>query len=139
MLGIRQDVDAVMQAIGSRAKSRIALERKDSFRLDLRGVVLPNTQLLNADLSYAYFHHSNLSGANIANTDLSDAFFNYANLSRAEFRYVNFTRTRLFYADLKCAFLQDANLPGGNSITRTCQERISCELTYPGRTFRTQS
>ena len=114
LLGIRQDVDAVMQAIGSRAKSRIALERKDSFRLDLRGALLPQAQLLNADLSAARFHHSNLSGANIANTDLSDAFFNYANLSRAEFRNGNFTRTRLFHANLKCAILQDTDLSMGD-------------------------
>ena len=110
-LGIRQDVDAVMQAFGSRAKSRIELERKDSFKLDLRGAVLPKTQLLNADLSNAYFHRSNLSGAYFANTDLSDALFDYADLSRAEFRNVNFTRTRLWAANLSGAMLQDADLP----------------------------
>ena len=110
---IRPDVHAVMQEISSRAESEIALERKDGFRLDFQGAVLPQAQLLNANLSNAYFNRSNLSGANIANTDLSDAIFDYANLSEAEFRYVNFTGTRLRHANLKCAKLQDANVPRG--------------------------
>ena len=41
LLGIRPDVEAAMKAIGSRGKSRIALEQKDNFRLDLRGAKLP--------------------------------------------------------------------------------------------------
>ena len=112
LLGIRQDIEAVMEAIGSRAKSRIALERKTGFKLDLRGANLPNAQFLNADLSNAFFHHSKLSGAYFANADLSDAFFTSADLSRAEFRKVNFTRTRLWSANLSCAMLQDTDLSG---------------------------
>ena len=37
LVGIRQDVEAIMEAIGSRAQSRIDIERKEDFRLDLRG------------------------------------------------------------------------------------------------------
>ena len=111
LLGIRQDVEAIMQAIGSRSKLRIALEREVEFRLDLRGVDLHGAQLLDADLSHAMFHHAHLSNVNFANTDLTDSFLSYADLSQAEFHDVNFTRTRLWSANLSGAMLQDADLP----------------------------
>ena len=111
LLGIRQDVGAIMQAIGSRSKLRIALERELEFRLDLRGVDLRGAQLLDADLSHAMFHHAHLSNVNFANTDLTDSFLSYADMSQAEFHDVGFTRTRLWSANLSGAMLQDADLP----------------------------
>ena len=113
-LGIRQDVEAVMQMIGSRAKSRITLERIADFKLDLRGADLPKAQFLDADLSNIMFHNSNLSGANFANTDLTDSFLSYSDLSQAEFHDVNFTRARLWSANLAGANLQDADLSRRN-------------------------
>ena len=110
LLGIRQDVDAIMQAIGSRSKLRIALEREVDFRLDLRGADLCGGQLLDADLSRAMFHHARLSKVNFANTDLTDSFLSHADLSQATFYNMNFTRTRLEFADLSGAMLQDADL-----------------------------
>ena len=110
LLGIRQDVEAVMDAIGSRAESGIALERKAGFSLDLRGVDLPKAQFLDANLSNAMFHHSNLSGTNFANTNLSDALFNFADLSGATFQSMNFTRTRLSSVNLSGAMLEDEDL-----------------------------
>ena len=110
LLGNRQDVEAVIQMIGSRAKSRIALERIANFNLDMRGADLPTAQFLGADLSNAMFHNSNLSGANFANTDLTDCFLSYSDLSQAQFHNVTFTRTRLGSANLSGAMLQDADL-----------------------------
>ena len=110
LLGIRQDVEAVMQIIDSRAKSRIELERNADFRLDLRGANLPTAQFLDADLSKAMFHKSNLSDANFANTDLTNSFLPYSDLSQAQFHNVNFTRTRLWSVNLSGAMLQDADL-----------------------------
>ena len=110
LLGIRQDVEAVMDAIGSRGRSRIALEREADFRLDLRGTDLPGAQFLGFDLSKGYFHHSNLTSANFANTDLSDAFFTAADLSQARFYKMNFLRTRFGRANLSGAIFEDADL-----------------------------
>ena len=110
LLGIRQDVEAVIQMIGSRAKLRITLERIADFKLDLRGTDLPTAQFLGADLSNAMFHNSNLSGANFANTDLTDSPLSYSDLSQAQFYNVTFTRTRLWSANLSDAMLQDADL-----------------------------
>ena len=111
LLGIRQDVEAVMQILGSRAKSRIELERNADFRLDLRGANLPTAQFLDADLSKAMFHNSNLSGANFANTDLTDSFLPYSDLSQARFHNVTFAGTLLWFVNLSGAMLQDADLP----------------------------
>ena len=107
LLGIRQDMEAVLEAICSRDKSRIALERREDFRLDLRGATLPGVQLLNADLSNAMFHHAEMPGANIANTDLTDAFFTSANLSQASLYRMKFKGTRFGSANLSGALLQD--------------------------------
>ena len=114
LLGIRQDVEAVMRMIGSRDKGRITLEREGDFRLDLKGADLATAQLLDADLSNAMLHYSNLSGANFANTDLTDSFLSYSNLSRAQFHNVDFTRTRLGSANLSGALLQYADLSRGD-------------------------
>ena len=112
LTGIRQDVESVMEAIGSRARMGIALEGSGDFRLDLRGAYLGEAEILDADLSNAMFHYSNLSGVNFANTNLTDAFFNNANLARARFRDVNFTRTRIWSANLSDVMLQDVGMAG---------------------------
>ncbi len=114
LLGIRQDVEAVMQMIGSRDKSRVTVEQIGGFRLDLRGANLSAAEFLDADLSGALFHNSNLCGANFANTDLADSFLSCSDLSQAQFHNVSFSRTRLRSADLSGALLQDADLPGTN-------------------------
>lgn len=125
-LGLRQDVESVMGAIGSRYSMGIALERKADYRLDLRGADLREAQILNADLSGAFFHHSDLSGTYVAGADLTEAFFAGADLSRARFLDVRFTGAHLSWADLSGAMLQDAemvkmsfdnaNLSGANLI-----------------------
>jgi len=111
LLGIRQDLEAIMQAIGSRSRLQKALEREVEFRLDLKGADLRGAQLLDSDLARAMFHHARLCNVNFANTDLTDSFLSFADLSHAEFHDVNFTRTRLWSADLSGAMLQDAKLP----------------------------
>ena len=127
-----------MQMIGSRAKSRIALEQKADFRLDLRGADLPTAQFLGADLSNAMFHNSNLSGANFANTDLTDSFLSYSDLSQAQFHNVTFTRTRLCSANLSGAMLQEADLSWTSFHNANPSGRISSEPIYPRRSFKMQ-
>ncbi len=61
----RADVQAVMDAIGSRSKFGIAMERKIGFVVDLNG----------ADLSWTYLEKADLSNANLTFTNLSHAVF----------------------------------------------------------------
>ena len=61
---LREDVQAVITAIGARSGECLMIERTFNFRLDLRG----------ANLSFGRF-----SGANLANGDLTDAVLIQAN------------------------------------------------------------
>ena len=107
-LGIRQDVQSVMEAIGQRTETQKALERGAEFKLDLRGAELSEAQIKDADLSNATFHRSNLCGAYFANTDLTYAIFADTDLSSAQFYDVDFTGMRLWSANLSGAMLQNA-------------------------------
>ena len=112
--GFRQDVVAIVEAICARSQEGMAIERKEDFKLDFRNADLLGAQLLNADLSNAWFNGANLSGANIADTNLTDAFFTETNLSEAQFHQVNFTRTRLQSTNLRRASLERAELTNTN-------------------------
>ena len=61
---LREDVKAVMEAIATRSKKGIELERDAEFWLDLRGAKLGGLDLMN-------FKEVNLSGANLSRADLS--------------------------------------------------------------------
>ena len=110
MLGLRQDLEAIILAIKSRSKSGISLERKEDFRLDLRGAVLPGIQFLDLDLSNSFLHHAKLPNANIANTNLSGAIFDYADLREATLYKVKLRGTRFYYANLSGARFNDMDL-----------------------------
>ncbi len=89
---VREDVQAVMAAIGSRRMRQLELERDANFKLDLR----------YADLSSLWLEKANLSDAKLWDVNLCMAMPFGANLSGAE----------LWYADLSGANLDNANLSG---------------------------
>lgn len=111
---VRQDVESVLEAIGGRAESLKALEREAEFRLDLRGAEFSRARILDADLSGAMLHHSNMSDVHIANSDLACANLNGANLSEAHFQDVQFEGTHIASANLSNATLQRAEMSGMN-------------------------
>ena len=114
LLGIRQDLESIMEAIGSRDRERIAVERRAKFTLDLREADLSKVVISAADLSQAKFQHANLSYAHFEKVDLTDAYLVGADLSHAHFYDVNFTGTRLWSANLSHAMLQDAQMARRN-------------------------
>lgn len=132
--GLRQDVESVMDAIGFRDSTSIALELKANYRVDLRGADLRWARLSSANLAGAVFHQSNLSGAYFASTDLTGAFLRSADLSKAQFFDVRFTGAHLSSADLSGAMLQDAemvrmsfdnaSLSGANLVRANLSESI---------------
>lgn len=133
-LGIRQDVESAMEAIGHRTETQKALERKAEFRLDLRGADLRGAQILDADLSKTMFHHANLSNVRFANTNLTEASFRDADLSKAWLYETRFTGADLSSANLSGAMLQGAemikmnlhnvSLPGANLGRANLSESI---------------
>lgn len=93
----REDVQAVMAAIGSRQMRQLELEWDANFKLDLH----------YADLSSLWLEDANLSDAKLWDVNLCMAMPFGANLSGAE----------LWYADLSGANLDGANLSGAEFST----------------------
>ncbi|MXZ01837.1 pentapeptide repeat-containing protein [Candidatus Poribacteria bacterium] len=109
-LGLRQDVESVIDVIGSRDSTSIALEREADHILDLRGADLCGGRIFDSDLSGGVFHRANLSGMYVANTDFRGASFRDADLSKAQFFDVSFTGAHLSLANLSGAMLQGVEL-----------------------------
>ncbi len=115
----REDVRAVMEAIGSRSESDIVLEREDSFKLDLTGVDVGDADLRRANLSWIVLKNANLSGAKLNRANLSMTGLDGANLSKADLTGANLsgatlTNAKLCGAELYHANLSDAKLHGAD-------------------------
>ena len=110
LLGIRQDVAAIMEAIGSRDEARITVERRAGLRLDLRGADLRELDVIDADLSRAMLQHVNLSGAFLTNVDLTEASLVGADLSASQWRGVILAGAHIWSANFSDAMLQDAQM-----------------------------
>ena len=112
----RQDVEAAMEAISSRSKEGISLERDAEFYLDLRGAQLGGLNLMNikeVDLSWANLSSANLSHLNLrSHADMSWIHAVNANFSDAGLVDVNLSVVRFWGADLSRTILAGANLSG---------------------------
>ena len=92
---LREDVQAVMTAIGRRSRAGIDLENAaEDFKLDLR----------DADL-----HGASLKGANLAGADLIRAKLDRVDLSQADL-----SRSHLEFANLNLSYLIGTKLPDAN-------------------------
>lgn len=129
---VREDVQAIMEAIGTRNEVQIKLERESKYvpklsRADLRSLRLGDANLsgvelveanlsdavlLKVDFSSAKLYEANLSGANLAGANLSDALLFHADLSSASAIGTNFSNAHLLRANLDQAELIGANLTG---------------------------
>ena len=122
---LREDLRVVMEAIESRSKACIALEKKDNFALDfgasnLRGLSLRrNSNLSGAnftDLSGADFMDADLSAAVLLCVNLSDAQLQGVDFSNSSLPVANLSRANLWEANLSNVQLQNANFSGANLI-----------------------
>ena len=139
---LRQDVEAVMVAIGSRSCKQRALEYEEKFKLDLRGAVLSganleqvprlnfsNADLRGADLSRAAFLEPDLSGINLRDADLCDATLPGANLVDAFLWGAKLSKADLWNADMSHSILWNADVSGAK-LTDT----ILSETKFSGDT-----
>ena len=140
---IAEDVAAIMEVIRDRDRSRIQLERKVEFKLDLHGADLRAARLDGADLSGALLWEANLScspetlinatrldgadltGANFVRADLSNANLRGAKLRRAVLARTNLIRTQLHTSDLTGADLTGAIVSGAVFADGVC--RVDCD------------
>ena len=112
---LRQDVEAVMEAIATRNTVGIGLERDVGFRLDFREANLSGLDLSRVE--GVNFSRARLTGANLSHvklhphSDLSSIPESYgANLSEASLNRVNFRGSNLWEADLTGSLLIGSDL-----------------------------
>ncbi len=112
--GTREDVDAVMQALGSRTAEQVDIEERQKMRLPLWSVDLRNYDLHKLNLSRSIFLDAKLDNAILAETKLVRVIFSNANLSKAFLFDADLSSAVLCGANLTGADLSDANLAGAN-------------------------
>ena len=119
-LRVREDVQAVMTAVGERSEAQIAIEEEKAYRLDLIGAnlkfvrlfdaVLGNVDLLKADLTNAVLIGAKLKSAKLTGAKLTGANLEDADLKSTRLFDVNLGSVKLTGANLKSARLIDVNL-----------------------------
>ncbi len=109
---LREDVQAVMTAIGGRREAELGYEKTaGDFQLDLRGADLRGANLRGANLYRTMLANANLSGEN---TNLFGAILVNANLFGANLSSAGLVSARLMSAILVNAKLPGAKLMGAN-------------------------
>ena len=124
---LREDVQAVMNAIGDRSETGLGYENAEHYRLQLSGV----------DLRHANLCEANLTGANLSRARLNDANLLEANLSctvlvKADLTRANATQAKLCWADLSNATLHYTNLSGAVFRERVTHKAPSIPCPTPG-------
>ena len=117
---LREDVQAVMQAVGIRGREQLKLEGKARFLLDLHGADLRSVQLTNANLASATWENwTGISRAgmltshgrtDLTNAKLCSARLGIADLPDADLKGACLCDSVLVHTDLSGANLTDANL-----------------------------
>lgn len=140
---LRQDVEDAMEAIASRSKEGIGLERDPRSILDLRGATLCGLNLMNfenVDLSWANISSADLSHVNLRpHTDMSWVHAVNTNLSGACLVDVNLSVVRFWGADLSQTILTNANLSrasflnNGDRPCRLTQAQLDSACADPER------
>ena len=104
---LREDVQAVMTAIGSRSEVGLEYESAANFHLQLLGAALDYADLREANLAGADLRGASLTFATLYETDLSGAALVRANLAKT-----NAKRANLCWANLSDARLHDTYISG---------------------------
>ena len=144
--GYREDVEAVVNAIGQRGKAGRELEVDAGFTIDLHGADLTHISLEDVDLTganlsrarlpWVYARNVNLADASLYaailygmsghHLELSGADLLRANLTSMEAPCTNFSKARLYATELSGAQLRGSNFAGA-LINRTILTEASLE------------
>ena len=88
---LREDVQAVMTAVGKRSKTQIRIETKRGYSINLIKAVLTDAVLIGANLTGAALVEANLTEAMLAEANLTGAVLDRANLTGAMLYKANLT------------------------------------------------
>ena len=128
----REDVQAIMDAIGSRDGTRIAIERKNKFTLNLKAAELSGANLSEANLSgmnRPVYMTADLSDANLSGVDLSAANLSFTDLTGADL-----SGAILMGANLSNTYLSNTNLSGADLFCDGRGEHVTFESPVIGLT-----
>ena len=114
---LRDDVQAIMQAIGERSEAQIKVEKKEGYRIGLIGANLAGATLQAANLQEAELTGVNLQYANLLGIVLPKADLFGADLTGSCLVEANLAEARLHVANLN-----NASLCGCKGLT---QEQIN--------------
>ncbi len=123
---LREDVQAVMTAIGSRSELGLEYEKVADFHLQLLGAVLDYADLREANLAGA-----DLRGASLYSASLSEANLSGAALVRADLAKADAKRANLCWANLSNARLEDTHISGAVFQEEVADAGPSLLLGYP--------
>ena len=133
---VREDVQAVMTAVGERSEAHIVIEDEKKYRLDLIGAdlkfvrlddaVLDNVNLIDADLTSAVLYGAKLKGAYLRGTN-----FENAKLFRADLGGVRLSRVNLENADLLNTNLTRAVVRRCRGLTQEQIDRAVAQQDHP--------
>ena len=128
---VPMDVEAAVTAIGRRRKRLIALERENSWRLNLKNAKLKGAVLSGADLAHVVLEGASMPDVYLDRADLSEAVFENANLSRARLTGADLSRADLANAKLNEADLSDADLSQAKGLTQVQLDKAIAEDGHP--------
>ena len=128
---LREDVQAVIAALGSRSEIGRSLEEAQRLRLDFHGASLQGADLRRGTFDGANFHYANLIYADLSSANLKRAEFFHSILCRAGFgganmEGVHLVDVNLSWADLQRATCKEANVSGDLSHVRLDGAEFSC-------------
>ena len=103
---LRDDVQAIMTAIGERSEAQIKVEKKEGYRISLIGANLAGATLHTADLKEAELTGANLQYANLIGVVLPKVDLRWADLAGSCLAEANLAEARLHVANLNNASLR---------------------------------
>ena len=135
---LREDVQAVIRAIGRRNRKKINLEREDGLYLDLTNTYLMLADLREANLAHAILtradlRRATLTGANLKSATLAFADLQKASLGGADLSGAVLVKTKLSDAILSDTILSGAYLSGVIGLTQTQLDQARADPDNPPR------
>ncbi len=110
--GLREDVQAILTAIGKRSEAQMTMEREEPDIMDFSCANLDGANLNDADLSRTNLCDVKLSCAMLFGANLSGAVLSGADLYHVDLPGADLSGAVLFDADLSGAILNNTTLTG---------------------------
>ena len=134
---LREDVQAVMSAIGLRNQAGLECEDAEGIHLDLQGADLCGLHLRDANLSGANFRGADLDHAYLLGSDFTGASLVTVNLARANLVHAKMSRTNMVSVDLTDSTCQGTDFSSSSIIGGKMRKALLEGANFNGVIFGT--